>query len=293
MTTNPISYRGRFAPTPSGPLHFGSLCTALGSYLDAKHHGGKWLIRIENVDSQRSKTAHQAAILHSLAAHGLHADEAIRVQSAHLADYEAALHQLAPYLYPCACHRKDWQAVAKMGALGKVYPRRCRHLALTTFDNCTLRLALPDKLCEFHDLHYGICRYDLANEIGDPVLKRRDGDIAYALAVVIDDALQGITHIVRGADLLAATCISLVLQDMLNLPKPQTLHLPLVLDPQGRKLSKQNHAPALDDSKASANLLQALHFLQQDISGLAPSDSPAQILATACQRWTRKKLPRT
>lgn len=289
---NTSSYRGRFAPTPSGPLHFGSLCTALGSYLDARHHQGAWLIRIEDVDSQRSKAAHQTSILHSLAAHGLQADEDIRIQSRHLQDYEQALRRLRPHLYPCDCHRKDWQAQAHMGALGKVYPQTCRQNGLGEMPpQRTLRLALPAQLCRFTDLHAGLCRYDLTTEIGDPVLKRRDGDIAYALAVVVDDALQNISHIVRGADLLAATCISRVLQELLGYPMPQTLHLPLALDAQGRKLSKQNHAAAIDDRQASANLLTALAFLHQDCSGLRSSDSPQHILARAAARWSRASLP--
>ena len=258
-------YIGRFAPTPSGPLHLGSLVAALGSYLDARAHGGRWLLRVEDVDRTRSRTDYIAAQLQSLRAHGLHHDGEIRVQSAHLADYQAALAQLRPHLYPCDCSRKYWHAQAQMGALGLVYPGCCRGRVLDSLapDDAAIRLRLPE----------------------ETVLRRRDGDIAYALAVVVDDGLQGVTDVVRGQDLVAATAIHLVLQDMLGLPPPRYLHLPLVLNADGSKLSKQNHAPALDDATPAANLRAALRHLQQDDSGFSDTMPVDALLEEAVRRW--------
>ena len=285
MNTTP--YIGRFAPTPSGPLHLGSLVAALGSYLDARAHGGRWLLRVEDVDRTRSRAEYIAAQRQSLRAHGLYHDGEIRVQSAHLADYQAALAQLRPHLYPCACSRKRWHEGAQTGALGLVYPGYCRGKALadTAPTDAAIRLRLPPQTVAFTDRWLGACRFDLAREIGDPVLRRRDGDIAYALAVVVDDGLQGVTDVVRGQDLVAATAIHLVLQEMLGLPTPRYLHLPLVLNADGSKLSKQNHAPALDDATPAANLRAALRHLQQDDSGFSDTMPVAELLTEAVQRW--------
>ena len=199
---NTIPYIGRFAPTPSGPLHLGSLVAALGSFLDARAHGGRWLLRVEDVDSSRSRADYIAAQMHSLHCHGLHHDGTVRVQSAHIADYLAALDRLRPQLYPCECSRKHWHEGARMGALGSIYPGTCRENPLTSLTpaDAAIRLRLPDTTVTFHDRLLGDCRFSLADDIGDPVLRRRDGDIAYALAVVVDDALQGVTDIVRGQD---------------------------------------------------------------------------------------------
>ena len=285
MNTTP--YIGRFAPTPSGPLHLGSLVAALGSYLDARAHGGRWLLRVEDVDRTRSRADYIAAQLHSLRAHGLHHDGEIRVQSTHLADYQAALAQLRPHLYPCACSRKRWHAGAQTGALGLVYPGYCRDKALadTAPTDAAIRLRLPPQTVAFTDRWLGECRFALAREIGDPVLRRRDGDIAYALAVVVDDGLQGVTDVVRGQDLVAATAIHLVLQEMLGLPTPRYLHLPLLLNADGSKLSKQNHAPALNDATPATNLRAALRHLGQDDDGFTDTMPVAELLTEAVRRW--------
>ena len=285
MNTTP--YTGRFAPTPSGPLHPGSLVAALGSFLDARAHGGRWLLRVEDVDSSRSRPDYIAAQIHSLHCHGLHHDGTVRVQSAHLADYLAALDYLRPQLYPCVCSRKHWHDGARMGALGSIYPGTCRENPLTSLTpvDAAIRLRLPDTVITFHDRLLGDCRFLLADDIGDPVLRRRDGDIAYALAVVVDDGLQGITDVVRGQDLVAATAIHLVLQQMLGLPQPRHLHLPLVLNADGSKLSKQNHAPALNDATPAANLLTALRHLQQDCDGLSATMPVDTLLHEAVRRW--------
>ena len=228
-----------------------------------------------------------AAQMHSLHCHGLHHDGTVRVQSAHLADYLAALDRLRPQLYPCVCSRKHWHDGARMGALGSIYPGTCRENPLTSLTpaDAAIRLRLPDTTVTFHDRLLGDCRFSLADDIGDPVLRRRDGDIAYALAVVVDDALQGVTDIVRGQDLVAATAIHLTLQSLLNLPQPRYLHLPLLLNPDGSKLSKQNHAPALNDATPAANLLAALHHLGQDCTGYTLTMPVPMLLEEAVRRW--------
>lgn len=284
------AYVGRFAPTPSGFLHFGSLIAALGSYLDARAHGGRWLVRIEDVDSARSRVEYGEAILRSLAAHGMESDGAVRWQSRHLSDYATALDKLGSHLYPCNCSRKYWHAHAREGLLGKIYPGFCRGKHWEEDGDSAVRLHLPAQALHFEDRHVGRQVFDLQRDIGDPILRRRDGDYAYALAVTVDDALQGISDVVRGADLLAATPIQQYLQRLLGYPSLRYLHLPLVLDDNGNKFSKQNHAPALADDKAGANVLAALDFLGQDISGVAASDSVAQILARAAQRWDIRAL---
>lgn len=284
------AYIGRFAPTPSGHLHFGSLIAALGSYLDARAHGGTWLIRIEDVDSTRSHREYTQSILDTLAAHGMVSDLPVRIQSAHLNEYETILTQLNAHLYPCDCSRKHWHTHAKEGLLGKIYPGFCRDKPLHHLEDSAIRLKLPAQTLTFHDRHFGTQSVDLQNQIGDPIVKRRDGDIAYALAVTVDDALQGITDIVRGADLLAATPIQQYLQTLLGYPAPRYLHLPLVLDENGNKFSKQNHAPALNAENASANLLAALTFLGQNTDGLHDSDNVHTLLHHAANRWDTTRL---
>lgn len=283
-------YIGRFAPTPSGHLHIGSLVAALGSYLDARAHGGSWLIRIEDVDRTRARAEYTQSILATLATHGMSADAPVRTQSEHLNEYEAALVILRPHLYPCDCSRKHWHARAQEGLLGKIYPGFCRAKIGRTQANSALRLHLPAQVLHFHDRHFGTQHFHLTTQIGDPIVKRRDGDIAYALAVTVDDALQGITDIVRGADLLAATPIQQHLQTLLGYPPLRYLHLPLVLDENGNKYSKQNHAPALKPENASANLLAALTFLNQHTAGLHPADSVSHLLAHAAARWDPTRL---
>lgn len=260
MTTS--SYIGRFAPTPSGPLHFGSLVAAMASFLDARAHGGTWLLRIEDVDSSRSQRQHQDAIMRALSAYGLRWDGEIRVQSEHLAHYHARLHTLKNHLYTCTCSRRRWHPHATTGALGRIYPGFCRDQP-TDFERteAAIRLRLPERTIRFSDRWLGEQSFNLICDIGDPILKRRDGDIAYALAVTVDDAHQGITHVVRGQDLTAATAIQWHLQTLLGYPHPHYLHHPLVLDSAQRKLSKQNHAQAIDPDDPIPTLRAALAFL--------------------------------
>ena len=251
-------YRGRFAPSPTGPLHAGSLVAALASYLDAKAHGGKWLIRIEDVDTPRCIKGMDVVILQQLAALGLVPDEPPVYQSQRSHLYQAALDQLIAnkQVFPCSCSRKDVAAAIalanpqdkpKHGEL--VYPGTCRH-------GMTQSIA-PNAQPAWRFITSG----EVASQIGDFVLKRADGCYTYQLAVVVDDALQGITHVVRGADLLDNTPRQIALQQALGYPTLQYLHTPLVMAADGDKLSKQNGAEALDTTNPLKTLNTAAKVL--------------------------------
>ncbi|MEQ1535565.1 MAG: tRNA glutamyl-Q(34) synthetase GluQRS, partial [Burkholderiaceae bacterium] len=240
------SYIGRFAPSPTGPLHAGSLVAALASYLDAKAHSGQWLVRIEDVDTPRCIKGMDIVILQQLQALGLNPDGPPVYQSQRSHLYQAALNQLIVknQVFPCSCSRKDVAAaIAKANPLAKpkhgelVYPGTCRH-------GMTQSIA-PNAQPAWRFITSG----EVASQIGDFVLKRADGCYTYQLAVVVDDALQGITHVVRGADLLDNTPRQIALQQALGYPAMQYLHTPLVMALDGEKLSKQNGAEALDTSK--------------------------------------------
>ena len=246
------AYRGRFAPSPPGPLHAGSLVAALASFLDARAHGGAWLLRIEDVDTPRCLPGAEALIVQQLAVCGLQADEAPWRQTERGAAYAAALQVLrsADHAYDCGCTRKDiedhWLALGlPHGAAGeRVYPGTCRDgLHGKTARAVRFR---AEGTVRWSDRRLGPQRQDVAAEVGDFVLKRADGLWAYQLAVVVDDAAQGITHVVRGEDLADNTARQMLLQRALGLPTPTYLHTPLVLAADGRKLSKQNGAQALD-----------------------------------------------
>lgn len=273
-------YIGRFAPTPSGALHLGSLVAALASFLDAKSHGGAWLLRIEDIDRARSRPEHVADILQTLERYQLFWDGEIRLQSQHLDDYQSALQQLQPRLYPCTCSRSDWHQSALLGELGWVYPRLCLGKQVT--GQSALRLHLPDIVASFEDRVYGCMHYDLKHTIGDPILRRKDGEFAYALAVTIDDAIQGISDVVRGADLLAATVIQNQIQSALGLPRPRYLHVPLVLNERGEKLSKSQAAPAVNQHEIVQTTRWALAFLGQTAPNI---DEQSALLQYAIKHW--------
>lgn len=287
LPPTPSVYIGRFAPTPSGALHFGSLIAALGSYLDARAHGGQWLLRIEDVDRARSRAHYADDMQKTLSAYGLDWDGEVRKQSEHIQAYLDTLSNLRHHLYPCRCSRKQWHAQAQAGALGPIYPGTCRNHTLRSLSppDAAIRLALPEQIISFDDRLLGRCTYHLQRDIGDPILRRRDGDIAYALAVTVDDALQGVTHIVRGQDLTAATAIQRHLQQRLDYPQPRYLHLPLALDANGRKLSKQNHARPIDADNPSPSLRAALAFLGL---GSAPYRDKRDLRLWGIERWREK-----
>lgn len=260
---------GRFAPSPTGPLHFGSLVTAVASYLTARNQEGRWLVRIEDLDPPRIQAGATESILHTLKQYGFEWDGEIIFQSSptRQAAYTEALMQLQPYTYPCYCSRKQLQQAAQQGRLGAIYADTCRtYPPISSTKAAAIRIKTPDQTIGFQDLIYGDYAQQLHTEIGDFVIKRADGLWAYQLAVVVDDAYQGITQVVRGADLLDNTPRQIYLQSLLGYATPNYAHIPLVLDTQGQKLSKQTYAPALlsDEYSIRHNLYQALKFLNQN-----------------------------
>jgi glutamyl-Q tRNA(Asp) synthetase len=283
------AYRGRFAPSPTGPLHAGSLVAALASWLDARAHGGAWLVRIEDVDTHRCSAAAAQTILAQLDACGLHADETPLWQSSRGAAYETALQCLlaAGLAYRCGCTRSDiethWQALGRAHQSGaeRIYPGTCRD-GLHGKAARAARLRV-DGAIAWNDRRLGPQCQDLAREAGDFVLRRADGLWAYQLAVVVDDAAQGITEVVRGEDLADNTARQIALQRALQLPTPGYLHTPLVLAADGRKLSKQNAAQALDVGDPLAALQAAGAVLGLP---LAAALTVPDWLAQAVSAWT-------
>lgn len=273
------SYRGRFAPSPTGPLHLGSVIAALGSYLDARARKGTWLVRIEDIDPARERPGAAAAILRALERLGLHWDQTETYQSRRLDAYRAALTVLTEreLVYPCACTR------AEIGA--GPYPGTCRQGLAPGRTRRSLRVRTGAAPVRFEDRVQGTQCTDLRRHSGDFVVRRADGLFAYHLAVSVDDAWQGITDVVRGADLLEATAAQVHLQTLLGLPTPRYAHLPVAVDGAGRKLSKQNRAPAVDTGDPAGVLSAALSFLgHRPPADLAGAPAPA-LLAWAIGHW--------
>ena len=276
-------YIGRFAPTPTGPLHFGSLVAALASYLDAKFHNGKWLLRIEDLDPPREDKAASTLIPKQLLEHGLKWDGDIEFQSKHSTRYEHYLSQLKKQglLFPCGCSRK---ALANQHGL---HHGNCH----SPVDNPhAWRLLVPDEKWQFSDEVYGDNSQDLAL-VGDQVLKRKDGLYAYQLAVVVDDHESGVNHVVRGLDLLDNTARQLYLMKCLGIKAPHYLHIPLITNGSGQKLSKQNQAQALDLNSVTDNLLGALQFLRQEPPPVEMQKDITSILNWATQHWQASSIP--
>jgi glutamyl-Q tRNA(Asp) synthetase len=286
------SYRGRFAPSPSGPLHFGSLVAAVGSYLDAKHHQGTWLVRMEDLDTPRCVAGAAADILHTLETFGLHSDEPIIYQSQRTAAYEEALQRLKDCgaVYPCCCTRKEIADSALHGIEGPVYPGTCRNGIPAGREGRAWRARTNNEAIEFTDALQGRISQHLENQIGDFVVKRADGLFAYQLAVVADDAFQRITHIVRGADLLDSTPRQIYLQRLLGMPTPRYMHLPVAVNGAGEKLSKQTLAAPVDESQPVATLLRVLDFLQQEPPDELLNSNVGTVLGWAVQHWHAERL---
>lgn len=275
-----MSYRGRFAPSPTGPLHFGSLVAAVMSWLDARVAGGEWLVRIEDVDTPRTVPGAADEILRTLEAFGLAWDGEVVCQSRRTARYEAALERLraAGHIYGCRCSRREIADSGLPGLEGAIYPGTCRTLGLRAAPGIALRMIAPVEPVTFLDRAMGTISQDVSRDIGDFVVRRRDGLFAYQLAVVVDDADQGITDVVRGADLLWSTPRQILLQRALGYPTPRYLHFPVVTNASGEKLSKQTGAEAIDVSQAPALLRAALDFA--GVQAVEPGD-PAAMLAQA------------
>ncbi len=282
-------YHGRFAPTPSGPLHFGSLVTALASYLDARARQGQWLLRMEDVDPPREVQGAAAGILQSLKAHGFEWDGEVMYQSRRKEAYQAVLARLQDrgLVYPCTCSRRRIAESSRPGVDGPVYPGSCRTRNPAT--EGALRFLVAEQRVRFDDRLLGRVACNVERECGDFVLRRVDGVFTYQLAVVVDDAEQGITHVVRGADLLTSTPRQIVLQQALGYATPFYLHIPVVLDGRGCKLSKQTRAVALHDAEPLPALREAGRFL-----GLPEIGRVVGVegwLAAAIHLWPERHLP--
>ncbi|MCQ4348150.1 tRNA glutamyl-Q(34) synthetase GluQRS [Pseudomonas stutzeri] len=280
------AYTGRFAPTPSGYLHFGSLVAALASWLDARAAGGRWLLRMEDLDPPREVPGAQDAILRTLETYGLEWDGPVLRQSDRQAAYAAALDDLLArgLAYACDCSRKRLEG-------RPIYPGTCR-AAGRPRSGAAIRLRVPDAEYRFVDRVQGEYAQNLAREVGDFVIRRRDGLYAYQLAVVLDDAWQGVTDVVRGADLLDSTPRQLYLQELLGLPQPRYLHIPLLLQPDGHKLGKSYRSPPLPADRAPALLARALRALGQQPPDALEQATPAEVLAWGVRHWNPVAIPR-
>lgn len=284
MTPSP--YIGRFAPTPSGFLHFGSLVAALASWLDARAVGGRWLLRMEDIDPPREAPGAQAAILKTLESYGLEWDGEVVYQHDRHDAYAEVLDRLfrQGLAYACTCSRKQLE-----GCNG-VYPGLCRNLCHSQ-ENAAIRLRVPELSYSFVDRVQGRFEQHLGREVGDFVIRRRDGLYAYQLAVVLDDAWQGVTDIVRGADLLDNTPRQLYLQELLGLSQPRYLHVPLITQPDGHKLGKTYRSAPLPTEQATPLLLRALRALGQNTDPAMAASTPAQVLAHAAATWNPLAIP--
>lgn len=281
------SYIGRFAPTPSGYLHFGSLVAALASYLDARSVGGLWLMRMEDLDPPREVPGAQVAILETLERYGFEWDgELINQSQRHDAYAQIINRWLSQGLaYACTCSRKQLEPFSG------VYPGTCRD-AGHDWENAAIRIRVPELQYQFEDRVQGNFQQHLGCEVGDFVIRRRDGLFAYQLAVVIDDAWQGITDVVRGADLLDSTPRQLYLQELLGVPPPRYLHVPLITQPDGNKLGKSYRSPPLSADQATPLLLRALRALGQPVDTQLAYGTPQEVLKWATGRWDVASIPR-
>lgn len=288
-----MSYRGRFAPTPSGPLHFGSIVAATGSWLEARTRAGEWRLRIDDLDPPRVMPGAAQDILGCLQAFALCWDGVPVYQSARGAAYRAAFERLqrSALVYACACSRKEIAARAAMGAEGPIYPGTCRDGLPTGATVRAWRLRCDAAVVEFEDRVLGRQRRDLARESGDFVLLRADGVWSFHLASAVDDAEMGMTDIVRGADLLESSARQIYLLHALGHAPPTYAHLPVVVDASGEKLSKQTQAPAVDAAHAAPVLVEALRFLGQPVPASLGTGAPADVLRWALDHWDLARVP--
>lgn len=284
LPPHPIT--GRFAPSPTGPLHFGSLTCAVASYLDARAINARWLVRMEDLDPPREIPGSADLILRSLEAHGLEWDAEVVFQSSRHDAYADALNRLseAGLTYYCTCTRRD------MASMDGGYDGRCRGTRHAPESPAAIRFQLPGTRVRIDDATQGVREYETA-QIGDCVILRKDRLYAYQLAVVVDDAWQGVTHVVRGSDLLDSTPWQVLLFQALGSVPPDWRHIP-VISSGGAKLSKQTAARPLDDRDAGGNLLSALHALGQPVGNFAPGMAVEEILREAVRNWDPRRIPR-
>jgi len=279
-----MNYIGRFAPSPTGPLHFGSLVAALASFLDARNAGGLWLLRIEDLDPPRESSYAPREIMSQLSALGLTWDKDVLYQSSRLEAYEETLNRLHShgFAYPCTCSRKS---------VPRVYPGTCRQRKIAGTEEYSIRLRVDAEAMEFTDRLFGLQRWSFGKEVGDFIIKRKDGLHAYQLAVVVDDNFQRVNNIVRGIDLLDSTPRQLALYKLLQLSPPDYLHIPIIVDQSGEKLSKQAHAKPIDTSSPQSLIREALIALGQEthkgVAGLG------DLLERAIAAWQIERIPAT
>lgn len=283
-------YTGRFAPSPTGPMHFGTLIAAVVSYLQAKSNAGRWLLRIEDVDLLRKVDGADMQIIQSLRNFGFEWDGDIVYQAQRTDAYQQALDILEhkDLVFPCTCSRK--QLAAETGQWSPVYPGTCRQSRDWEQPEYSIRCKVDKQRVDFEDAIFGKQSEQLDQQVGDFVIKRRDGLFAYQLAVVVDDAWQGVTEVVRGTDLLDSTGRQVYLQSCLDYESPRYLHFPVALDKQGNKLSKSSGSQAIDETRPVESLNRVLAFLgQQQVAANSLDDFWQQAIAL----WDTSKIPRT
>ena len=281
-------YVGRFAPSPTGLLHYGSLVAALASYLDAKAHDGKWLVRIEDLDPPREIAGSSTRILEQLQVFALKWDGEVMFQSARLSVYEQILQRLMSqgFCFYCNCSRQ------RVSALDGIYDGRCRNRELASGPDVAVRVRTNPDLMQLTDRIQGKYTQNLEQEIGDFILKRKDGLFSYQLAVVADDAAQEITHVVRGNDLLASTPRQIYLQQLLGLPIPRYAHIPIVVNELGQKLSKQHFAQPIDHASASSLISSALRSLGMTLPSSLNRAAPAFLIEWGIEHWDIQRVPK-
>jgi glutamyl-Q tRNA(Asp) synthetase len=293
LTPPAFPYIGRFAPSPTGPLHFGSLVAAVASFLDARAVSGRWLLRMEDHDRPRCEAGSADTILRQLDAYGLHWDGSVLYQSQRDDAYAEALATLQAIgaVYPCACTRSQLAQAPRNHEGEILYPGTCRNGLPLGAVARAWRVRVPDVSTCFRDRIHGDLQQNLAQEVGDFIVKRADGLFAYQLAVVVDDAFQSVTHIVRGADLLWNTPRQIHLQTLLGLPTPVYAHVPLVTNAAGQKLSKQTLAPALPDAGCGAVLAETLAALGHAPPAELGGADPTELLRWASAHWDMARVP--
>ena len=295
MSNETLHYRGRFAPSPTGPLHFGSIITAVGSYLQARSQQGDWLVRIEDVDETRIVPGADDDILRTLDNYGFEWQGEVLYQTHRKQAYEEALHQLLAnkLIYPCICSRRELQGQTKQSKLGIIYPGICAHKQHPENIESALRIRTQDQHIEFEDQVMGHYGHNLKQDLGDFVVRRRDGLFAYQLAVVIDDEFQQITDVVRGIDLLDSTPRQIYLQQLLNYNTPHYTHLPIAVDENDNKLGKQTGASGIATDKPVPTLVKAMKFLGQQTEPGLEHASLNTFWQWAMEHWDLSKIPTT
>ncbi len=294
-----MQYTGRFAPSPTGPLHFGSLIAAVASYCDAKSQRGKWLLRMEDLDEPREVKGAADTILQQIDAVGFEWDDAVVYQSQRTNLYADALNTLQnkQLIYACTCTRKEIADSSNASGIdGLIYPKTCLKHApkptnIQTNDHAAARVVVLDKNITFVDKIQGEITQNLARDVGDFIVKRADGLFAYQLAVVVDDAAQGVTHVVRGADLLNSTPRQIYLQQLLGFAAPLYAHVPVAVNLAGAKLSKQTLAKPISTSLAEHQLIEALSFLGQNPPTEIKNATLDEIWRWAITNWKISSVP--